>query len=546
MAADPIPSRPRLRPPAGWARWVLVAILLLTFARGALWATTTPNFWGPDEDYHAMYADQMAREHRVIDRKYPLYSAEYSRTLDITEFNVYGSGGIRAFTGDPKASIHTLAGLPESERQGTMIGRGIGVVHPPGYYTFAGAVDATMLDHALPTRLFWMRLVSGLFSVLAVYGTWLLGSVVLRRSVVLPLMAATIVALQPMIAFLAGLVSNDSAVIATFTLAMAMLAFLVATPARPRQGLWLGLAIAAAMAMKATALALLPLAAVALVFQGLTYGRWREVGRSALVACGVIAVVIGWWYVHSRISYHSFTGEIIAPQPDTPPAAPAAPKPGASGLGDYLSSTRTWLADAYKTGWFHYQNFEAPGGRWFYFLPGGVAAVTLLGLVGLLWTRRSWARAADHPLARQVVVLALAVPALALPFLVADVRRVADGSYFLTNAGRFVLPAYPAGVILAICAIGWLTSRQARPFAYGAITAGAAWFCWHTWSMNYADRYFGKVGLGEQLRRMSFDRPEFVTQTSLTLLLVVIVALGIAVATGLAVLARRELRAGPS
>ena len=544
MPDDPIPSRPRLTPPGGWARWTLIALLLLTLLRGGLWATTTPNFWGPDEDYHAMYADQVAREHRVIDRKYPLYSLEYSRTLDRTEFNVYGSGGIRAFSGDPKASIAELARLPESERQGSQIGRGIGVVHPPGYYVLAGAVDATMLDKALPTRLWWMRMVSGLFGVLAVYGTWLLGSVVFRRSRALPLMAATLVALQPMIAFLSGLVSNDAPVIATFTLAMAMLAFLCGTAPRARQGLWLGLAIGLAMAMKATALALLPLAAVTLVFQGLTYGRWREIGRSALLAGGVLAVVIGWWYVHSRLAYHSFTGEIIAPVPDSPGgAAPAVVAKAVSfGIGDYISTTRLWLADAYKTGWFHYLNFEAPGGHWFYFLPGGLTVIAALGVAGLLWTRRAWARAAEHPLVRQIVVLALATPALMLPFLVQDVRRVADGSSFLTNAGRFVLPAYPSAVVVALCGIAWLTSRQARPLAFGAITAGAAWFCWYVWSHNYADRYFGKVGLGEQLRRMSFDRPEFVTQTTLTLVIALIVASAAAVATGLLVLARRETR----
>lgn len=545
MPSPVIPSRPRLTPPAGWARWTLIALLLLTLLRGGIWASTTPNFWGPDEDYHAMYADQVAREHRVIDQKYPLYSDEYSRTLDITEFNVYGSGGIRAFQGDPKASIHVLARLPESERQGVAIGRGIGVVHPPGYYVLAGAVDATMLDKALPTRLFWMRMVSGLFGVLAVYGTWLLGSVVFRRSRALPLMAATIVALQPMIAFLSGLTSNDAPIIGTFTLAMAMLAFLCATPARARQGLWLGLAIAFAMAMKATALALLPLAAVALAFQGLTYARWREVGRSALLAVGVIAVLIGWWYVRSRLVYHSFTGEIRTPVPDAPAAPAAVAQAVSHGLGDYVSWTRLWLADAYKTGWFHYQNFEAPGGHWYYFLPGGVTAAAILGVAGLLWTQRAWARAAEHPLVRQAVLLALATPALMLPFLVPDVRRLADGSTFLTNAGRFVLPAYPAGVVLAICGIAWLTRRQARPLVFAALTAGAAWFCWNVWSMNYADRYFGKTSLGEQLRRMSFDRPEFVTQTSLTITFVLIVALGAAIATGLLVLARREIRSAP-
>jgi hypothetical protein len=52
-------------------------------------------------------------------------------------------------------------------------------------------------------------------------------------------------------------------------------------------------------------------------------------------------------------------------------------------------------------------------------------------------------------------------------------------------------------------------------------------FCWHIWTDTYVHRYFGEAGWGELFRRMSFDRPEFVTPTTYWLAMIVMaVSLG--------------------
>ena len=38
---------------------------------------------------------------------------------------------------------------------------------------------------------------------------------------------------------------------------------------------------------------------------------------------------------------------------------------------------------------------------------------------------------------------------------------------------------------------------------------------WTVWWDIYVHRYYGDAGWGELFRRMSFDRPEFVTQTTI-------------------------------
>jgi hypothetical protein len=43
---------------------------------------------------------------------------------------------------------------------------------------------------------------------------------------------------------------------------------------------------------------------------------------------------------------------------------------------------------------------------------------------------------------------------------------------------------------------------------------------WTVWWDIYVHRYYGDAGWGELFRRMSFDRPEFVTQTTLWIALI--------------------------
>jgi hypothetical protein len=67
-------------------------------------------------------------------------------------------------------------------------------------------------------------------------------------------------------------------------------------------------------------------------------------------------------------------------------------------------------------------------------------------------------------------------------------------------------------------------------------------FLWDVWWNTYVHRYYGDAGWGELFRRMSFDRPEFVTQTTIWLALAAAVASFAAFAGILAVRALRERR----
>jgi 4-amino-4-deoxy-L-arabinose transferase-like glycosyltransferase len=556
-AAAGLPARPRLLPISRLARIALVLVLAFTLARGAMWAMTTPNFWGPDEDYHMMYVDTVGHDHRLITPSKPLYSNEYSRTTDWTFFNVYGQGARFDYRGDPKASLHRLARLPETQRAKVATGRGIGVVHAPLYYVVGGAVDFALGPKAMPTRLFWVRMVSGVFGVLAVYATWLIASMFFAAEAA-ALAAAVIVALQPIFGYMSGLVNNDTAVMATSVLALAMCVFLVRTRPRVRQGMWLGLALSLALATKSTALAMLPVAGFAYLLQGMAYGRWRVVLRSMAWAAGLTLVLIGWWYIRSRVLWGTFTGEVHgyhgigqtppAPVPDpaasvgaAQSAAPAAPQAPQVGIKDYLTAARQWLATTYRTFWFHFLEYEAPRGTYRYFVPGFVSAVGGLAYISFLLGRlRTW-RLPDKPLLRMSLVAAAPLVTFIGPLLALDVRRrVDDGSGFLQSAGRFGLPAYPGLVICAMLGVFWLVRRRHQRGVVAILVLGAGWQCWTAYRNHYMGRYFGTFDLNTAFHRMAFDRPEFVTAGFLWALFVAIVLLAVAIMATLWTVSRRE------
>jgi len=129
---------------------------------------------------------------------------------------------------------------------------------------------------------------------------------------------------------------------------------------------------------------------------------------------------------------------------------------------------------------------------------------------------------------------------LYLPPLGVDVLRRLDGEGFILVAGRFMLPAYPAAVVLLLVGLRRLVPRRLLASSCGALVALAAAFCWTVWLELYVHRYFGEAAWHELLRRMSFDRPELLTPVTYTVALVAMVS---ALAGCLTVMLAHGLRA---
>jgi hypothetical protein len=526
------PARPALLPGRGWVRTALLLLLLFTLVRGLFWANMVPAFWGPDEDYHFLYADHLVTQNALPDPDKPLYPREYSVTTESILSNAYGGGPRTQFEGDPRRSLEIVAALPDSAREPTAEGRGVGVVHPPLYHATAAVADWLTGDAPMQTRLAWVRYVTVLFGVLAVYAAWLLAAQVFRQPW-LALFVAGFVAVQPMIGFLSGIANHDVALIAFYSLAVALMLFAVRTPPRMAQGAWLGAAMLLALLVKASALALLPLALVAYLGQAFTWReRRREVLKAALVAFGIVLVAAGGWYLHARLAYGSSTGAVSQ-------AGPAEPG-GTATLGQLITWAKEWTGLTYRTYWWHYIFWEAPARTFWYYVPALVGSVGILGLAGAAWAERRRLLDPANPRLRQIVLMVGAVVVLYLSFLVVDLQRRADGAGFYVNGGRYLLPAYAAAVTLFVIGLRHLVQRAARPLVFTVVSLLAVWFSLRVLEQQYLIRWFGDEGIGELLRRISFDRPPFVTQFTLWLLIIGSVASLIAFAVVLVRGARRS------
>jgi hypothetical protein len=550
-----------LWPAARWARWALVFLLAFTLLRGVVWGMTFPDFFGPDEDYHFLYVEYITTQQALVSPHKPLYPDEYGRLIDLMHYNDYGLGPRPTFPGDPHASVRAAGMFPASARQPRYFGRGVGVVHPPLYHLGGAAVNRALDGASVFTRVAAVKWYTAFWGVAAVFFAWLLAAQVFRREQH-QLLAAFLVAVQPMVSLLSGIANHDEALIATFTAALAMMAFMLRSPPALRQGAWLGGAISLALLVKGTALVLLPLAALAYVGQALSHrGDRSTVLRSAALAAALVLVLAGWWYVRSEILYGSLAGY-------TASQIPQAAGHGSTTLGHLLSLIKQWVTLTYRTYWWHHFWYEAPRASFVYYIPAIVGGIGIVGLTRLAFARRRTLLGTETPLLRQAVLLTLAALLVWLSVMYTDIQRNIHGAGFELTGGRYLLPAYPAVAILLIAGVRELTPRLPRlqPVALSALALLAGWFCWHTWTVNYAYRYYGRVDNGhivpplggwhELFRRMSFDRPEFITPTTFEVLFVLIfgclaaavvsVLLGSSGGPRALRLRRRSSEAGPS
>lgn len=506
-------SRPRLRPSVRWARWALVFLLAFTLLRGAVWATSFPSFFGGDEDYHFLYAEYLTTQKALPDPDKHLYPREYPALVEAMRYDAYCCGPRADFDHqvDPKYSIKESEWWPDSYREPFERGRGVGVVHPPLYHVSAAAVNWALGDASVFTRYTAVRWVSSVFGVLAVYAAWLLAAQIFRRES-LRLLVAFLVAVQPIIALSSGIANHDILLTAGFTLACAFMLFILRSPPRAAQGAWLAGAMLIALLTKGTALALVPLAGLAYLGQLLVHrAQWRTVLRSAGVAAAVLAVGAGWWYVRSYIEYGSVTGA-------TTGGVDPGPRQGAPATLDNLWTWITsWTGYTYRTYWFHHVWTEAPKGRIHFYLPGYIGAIGMLGLALVVFRIRRELLDPERPLLRQIVLLTAAALSLYLAIMWVDIKHMLDGTGFSMVGGRYLVPAYAGVAALLVVGLRELIRERLQPLMLAGLALLAGWFCWKVYVLNYMYRYYGneQTSWDTLFRNMSFDRPEFVTPTSL-------------------------------
>ncbi|MGB3953449.1 MAG: hypothetical protein WBK99_10000 [Solirubrobacterales bacterium] len=509
------PFWPQLR----WVRATLLLAMAFAALQGVLVASSVPPWWGPDEDYHWGYASYIDERGSLPNPRKPFYSKEWNKAIVAMNFNQFGQTPGTTLTGDPHRVTGLMDRLPASARQPT--GEPTRpVMHAPLFHSLVAVAVKPFAGSSVFTRLWIGRLVNAFFAALAVFAAWLLASSIFSRAGP-RLFVAGLTAVQPMIAYASGTLTNDMPMIAFFTVSLAAMSMMLRGAPSPRQGRFLGLAIGLAMLAKATAIFLVPFALAIYAWQWRAHPTMRKQLRSSLLSAAAIAgVIAGWFYVYMIVKYQTLLGN-LGPLNNDVPAAPQS-------IVQLPKLAFTWFSQTYSTYWSHYIYWEGPRGSVWFWVPVMIGGIGLIGFAS--WIHRVAIKQFDSQIVRQVMLLVGAVILLVMPFFLVDMRRGLDGNGFMVNGGRFMLPAYPAAACLLVIALNELFRPSAQRLVFAAVAGLAAIQGLMMWKIKVLDRYFGGVGVDLQgeLHRASFYRPEFITNETLSGLIALVLVVGFA------------------
>jgi hypothetical protein len=270
-------------------------LALMLFAIAALnaccWALISPVFQGPDEVDHFAYTQSLVErgEKPVNDPASAVLRWSSAENLALEDTSVWTDHQV----GDTRAPwLSTQAHRYEQDVRAEHPSRADGggyttsAAHGPAYYlALAPAYLAT--EHAsIFSQLTLMRVSSALLGALVVLFTYLLARELAPRRPWLAVLAALLVAYEPMYGFISGIVNNDVGVNATAAALELLLIRLLRRGINVRSGALIGAVLILLPNVKGTGLSLYPVAA--LVF---LVALWRYHGRSALLGWAALALV---------------------------------------------------------------------------------------------------------------------------------------------------------------------------------------------------------------------------------------------------------------
>jgi hypothetical protein len=268
----------------------LFAIAALNFS---CWGLLTPLFQSPDEVDHFAYAQSLIERGKAPSRDpgSPLArwsSAENLALEDMSFFTDHQVGNTRPPWSRAQQSSYYLdvARLHPAAPNGG--GNETAATHGPIYYAALG--PAYLLASNSPfSQLTMMRLTSALIGALTVLCTFLLARELAPGHPWLAVLAALLVAFQPMYGFMSGSVNNDVGVNAAAAALLLLLIRMLRRGLTVQRGLLIGAVLLILPIIKGTGYALFPVAGVAFAATAWRHHRREALsGWAALVAGAVV------------------------------------------------------------------------------------------------------------------------------------------------------------------------------------------------------------------------------------------------------------------
>ena len=431
----------------GWVgtrRWWLGLIVAGHVCLGLAYNFITPVFEGPDEPNHFLYI-----RHLQATGSLPVQGVERDAVRAHHPPGYFWLGALLTAWDAPNASGEFGSlGLLLNPRYWFRLGdpepdlKSVFLHHTP---------DERWPYRGLPLTVHVARLLSLAFSTLAVALTYRAARYVWPTDPAPPLLAAGLLAFNPMLAFMAGVVQNDTAALAAGAALVLALSRCLRRGFGWRDWAVVGAALGVGIMLKAGLLAL-----GAVVAAGVVYAAWcagvgarDRLRRMALNGAAValpVLVIAGWWLLRNQQLYGDWTGNVTI----TALWGPLSPEQRRAFLPLALYTLATGLLGRFGNGGIIEFSRAAYAG----------AGVIVLGaLTGLL-------RLARPALARlnwrQPPPLSAALWAIhGLTVLIITASVLAFALNFNGGAtGKYLFPAFPSlAILLAGGALAWLGPR---------------------------------------------------------------------------------------
>jgi hypothetical protein len=447
--------------------FLLVAVGLV----GLAWALFVPPFQAPDENSHFAYVQTLAEHFDLPGETGGTFYSSSEQRLAMAWSNAEQAAAL--LETKPEWSENAYRRWRELQSKLGGDDRGDGGLHnpaasnPPLYYLYVTPAYLAADSGDIFDRLYFMRLWSLPLLLITVTGGWLLAGELFERNRLLQLVAAAVVGLQPMVAFISASVNPDALLYVVWSIALWLGVRML------KRGLTLGQAIALlavvgiGVTVKAAAYALLPAALLALFIGAL---RLRPRGRGVIaVTCAALlafAIPTVAWFATARALDRPAVNEVTTgTQRPTPTITSFNPREFGSYLWQFylpklpfqksfggipkLPLYDLWL----KGGWAEFGWLEVRFPEWVYGLLAALSALAFVGAGIAVYRRR-----ATFDLA-VAGFLATAVLALLAGLHWTEFRTLIGGAGSF-NQGRYLLPLISLGGAAVAAAISVLPERR--------------------------------------------------------------------------------------
>jgi 4-amino-4-deoxy-L-arabinose transferase-like glycosyltransferase len=459
----------------------LALLMVVGLAHALAWAALTPPLNGPDEIAHAAYIQQLAETGHGPNRDHGAggQSTQMSRLMIEGNFApILGHPDGRPGDATLPALVKGLDELPDDQSSDGTGPNAVGN-NPPLYYAYGAVVYHLVPGGSILDRIFALRVATAIMLPVTVALVWLLLAE-LFTAVWLRAAGAAVVALQPKLGYMAGVINPDMLLV---LLSTASLLLAVQTVRRPLS-LWrfagLGLAAGSAALTHGRGFAVLPVAAVAVGIALLrTRPAWRGFlrGGAAFLAALLVPVAIAFLYTRSHAGGGAFGGEVTQ-------AAEQhfnlkqflvnvwqfyLPKLGF--MSDRIGPAygyRQMYIDTFYSGFNTFETYLSDSMRGYIQLAAGTGLLMLFACIVTRWQAvlLRW---------REVLAVALSFVSLMALLHISSYRDLQTSSDPLIT-GRYLLPAIGA-YAAAIAFVAWSLPRRLGPVLAGAVVGAHALLC---------------------------------------------------------------------